>query len=415
MFLMKKLIALLLALMVLITLFSGCSGGTSGKREINAPSDSNGEDNQGGAEPTPNQQGESPSSSNLPEGTIASLDELKERAKDAGYEIAEMEDIQVEMIGSLIGDALVDGFNLVMGSKLSLFLELASPDEAQAYADMINEGGYGAAIVNGRFVTSADAVKGIIEDPSLQAELEAIMDAKAQVQENWTNVEEISAATSDYKGAFELVDAISKSMNTLLDQSLTKNNLDGIFPLQFNSIPFAMTSTFCEDEAQLQAIVVVTEMLGMYDTQVTRNAAHDYSIIGKKSRNDEVYEIHGVYDPAVGSLRMIEKTEGEVTEFLEFVPLGNNLYALQTQKERGLITWQDNQLIAYRYTKLADKQEKYDSESDSIYPSGNGADAQWVAPLGEDGYAEFYHFENKAIRLNVDTFTGRVQTEIPAD
>jgi len=424
----RRIAALLLIFVIFAVAFTGCIGGKndlSGKREINSPSRSEEEDDEVSSEMDSNDLDEGQESSSLPEGTISSLDEIKERVVDAGYETSELFDMQKEVVTSLAGDVLVDGFNIVIGSVHNFVMEFKTPEDAQEYADMINEGGYNVAIVNGRFLTSVEATKGIIEDEELQAELEAIMDAKAQVQENWTDVEAVSTSTSDYKGAYALKDMISRSMNTLLEQSIAENNkahpsgdpknIDGVFPLQFNSIPLSLTSTFCEDETQLQAVVSVVGMLGMTDGKVTRNAAHDYTLTAKKTRNNAAYEVHGKYDPATGSLRMVEKTDGEVTEFVEFVPLGGVQYAMQSNTERAIVNYKDNELISYRYTKLDDKQDDYDSESDSIYPSGKGVDLQWVAPLGEDGYGEYYNLDNGIIKLSVQSFGGkRVKAEIPA-
>jgi hypothetical protein len=103
----------------------------------------------------------------------ASLEEIKERVVDAGYETSELFDMQKEAVTSLAGDVLVDGFNIVIGSVHNFVMEFKTPEDAQEYADMINEGGYSVAIVNGRFLTSVEATKGIIEDEELQAELEA--------------------------------------------------------------------------------------------------------------------------------------------------------------------------------------------------------------------------------------------------
>lgn len=111
------------------------------------------------------------------EGSIKSLDELKARAVDTGYEVAELLEMQKSFAAGV-----VDGFDVIINDRHIPVFEFDASGSAQAYADMINEAGYNIAVVNGKFLTMVGASKGVIEDPEEQAVLEQIMDAKAQVQ-----------------------------------------------------------------------------------------------------------------------------------------------------------------------------------------------------------------------------------------
>lgn len=416
---MKKALGLLIALSVVVACFAGCGAknGSKKEREISAPTSSNSSD-QGKTGESNSGQDSTADVPVLDEGTISSLDEIKQKLLALGYEISEMEEFQTEF-----AQKLVAGFNFSKNDKSSLIMEFTSPNDAQAYADMVNEAGYNVSIVNGRFLTFVEATKGVVTDAQLQAELEALMDAKAQVQEQWSDTGIVPTSTSDYKGAFELMENISKSMNTVLDQALAKNNNEhpegdpqntqNVIALMFGSISIALTSQFCEDEAMLEAIKMVADMMGLSDAKATRNAAHDYTLTAIKTRNQQPYELNGVYDPMSGGLRMVERSDGKVTEFFEFIPLGGDQYAFQTDTERAVVNYKDGRALSFTYTK-SDSKDAYDNESDSIYPSGAGASVEWIAPKGEDGYEKYFSYDGKNIKLSVDAFGERIKAEIPA-
>lgn len=417
---MKKALIVLLALSLFASCFTGCGGknGSKKEREISAPVSSDASD-QGKTGQTESGQEASTDVPILDEGTIASLDEIKQKAIASGYEIFDMVEIQKEFAVNL-----VDGFNFSKDGKQSLIMEFATPNDAKVYADMVNESGYNVSILNGRFVTFVEATKGIITDVKLQAELEELMDAKAQVQEQWSDATNVSTSTSDYRGAFDLMQNITKSMNTLVDQALAKNNnahpdgdpqnTENVISLMFGSISIALTAQFCEDEAMLGAVESVAEMIGMSDAKAIRNKAHDYTLSAIKTHNQQPYEINGVYDLTSGGLRMVEKTDGKVTEFFEFIPLGSDQYAFQTDIERAVVNYKDGKLISFIYTISNRQDAVYDNETDSIYPMGTGANNEWTAPKGEDGYEQYFSYDGKNIKLSVNAFGERIKTEIPA-
>lgn len=114
---------------------------------------------------------------NQSKGTFKALDDIRDRAITAGYEIEELLDFQKSL-----AEGTIDGFNVVIDDSHIPVMEFATDEGAQAYADLINEAGYNIAVVNGRFLTMVSASKGIIKDKAQQEVLEDIMNAKAQVQ-----------------------------------------------------------------------------------------------------------------------------------------------------------------------------------------------------------------------------------------
>jgi hypothetical protein len=212
-------------------------------------------------------------------------------------------------------------------------------------------------------------------------------------------------------------------MSTLLNQALSENNgkhpegdpqnTEAVMPLLFNSISMSFTACFGEDETAYAGIISAAEMLGITEAGVTRNAAHDYTLSGKTFKDQLPYEIHGVYDTAVGGLRMTETTNGKVTEFFEFIPLGDGRYVFQTDDERAFVLYRNGKLESFVYTRT-DGGAGYSGDTDSIYPAGAGVDEKWAAGTGGDVYAEHYAFDGQTIKLNVKTFGGRLKVEIPA-
>ncbi len=456
---MKKAIALLLILTLCGAAMAGCGGGQdnpTGKREI-SPSGAPAEKNQ---EPSPDASSEeeknpSPTPA-LEEGTIASLEEIKQNAIKAGYEIAEMEDGLGQMgqgnmenapdegeefaeLGEMLAQAreeqmkgFVGGFEIIIGDTHIPVMEFETPNDAQRIADMTNEAGYNVAIVNGRFFTCVGATKGVIENEQEQAALEKIMDAKAQVQEQWSDTEDVPVNTTDYMSGYALMDNIRKSMATLLDQTLTKHNkahpegdpesTEDVVPFIFGSFSMPLTSSFSEDEVYEEGIASTADFIGITEVKLTRNAPHDYTLTGKQPGDDSPFEIHGIYDPATGSLRMVAKSDGKVTESFEFIPLGGDQYAFQADEERAVVTYKSGKLESFIYTRtnnyftrIGDGGFKYHSESDSIYPAGTGVNEKWAAVKGEDDYAEYYAFDGTTIKLSAKPFDERVKVEIPVN
>ncbi|NCB53074.1 MAG: hypothetical protein EOM54_14550 [Clostridia bacterium] len=410
----------LIAFILCASVLAGCGGspnGAGGKREIPAPGESSEATQDVSQTLESNQSIEVQGTASQYIGTIASLDEIRQKAISAGYETADLVEIQMTM-----AEGIADGFNIVIGDWQNPVLEFETVETAQAYAEYVNAAGTGAVIVNGRFFTYLEALEdGSIDEDSLQV-LEGFMDNSALTRPDASEQDYliVSESTSDYKGAYALMAQINTAMSTLLNQSLEEYNKEypegdpknagEVMPLLFNSIDLCFTAYFCEDEAAYAGIVAAAEMVGITETKMTRNGAHDYTLSGK-AFGGKAFEIHGLYDPATGGLRMVENTEGTITEFFEFIPLGDGQYAFQNDTERASAVYQDGSLKSFIYTRTGSN-AGYDNETDSIFPAGISTDGNWIAGLGENDYAEYYAFDGRTIKLNAKTFGGRIITEI---
>jgi hypothetical protein len=410
----------LIAFILCASILTGCGGnpnGTGGKREIPAPGEFSEVTQDVSKTLEPNQTIEVQSTASQDIGTVASLKEIKQKVISAGYETTELLEIQMTM-----AEGIADGFNIVIGGSQNPVLEFETAEKAQAYAEYVNAAGTGSVIVNGRFFTYLeDGDDSGIDEEILQT-LESFMDTSALTRPDSSEQDYfiISESTSDYKDAYALMTQISTAISTLLNQSLEKYNKEHpegdpknaaeVVPLLFNSIELCVTAYFCEDETAYEGIVAAAEMIGITEAKMTRNGAHDYTLSGK-TFGGKVFEMKGVYDPATGGLRMANNTGGTITEFFEFIPLGNGQYAFQNDTERALADYRDGNLDSFVYTR-AGSNAGYDNKTDSIFPAGAPVDGNWAAGRGENDYAEYYVFDGLTVKLNVKTFGGRIITKI---
>ncbi|NCB52995.1 MAG: hypothetical protein EOM54_14140 [Clostridia bacterium] len=416
----RRICAGLIAFTLSAVVLTGCgANGSGGKREIPAPGESSETRQNVSQTPESNKTSELQSTAIQNKGTIASLCEIKQKAVSSGYETSNLIEIQKKM-----AEGIADGFNIVIGDSQNPVLEFETAEKAQAYAEYVNAAGTGAVIVNGRFFIYLQAkTDSSIDEEILQA-LEGFMDTSALTRPDASEQDYFfaSESTSDYKSAYALMAQINTAMSTLLNKTLESYNKEHpegdpknaaeVMPLLFNSIDLCFTAYFCEDEAAYAGIVAAAEMVGITETKMTRNGAHDYTLLGK-TFGGKAFEIQGVYDPSTGGLRMVNNTEGTITEYFEFIPLGDGQYAFQNDTERALAVYRDGNLESFVYTRTGSN-AGYDNETDSIFPAGAPVDENWAVGRGKNDYAEYYAFDGQTVKLNVKTFGDRVIDEISA-
>ncbi len=413
----------LITLTLCAAVLTGCGGSlnSSGeKREIPSRDELSEETQDASQTPDSNQATEVLGAVSQNKGTIASLNEIKQKAISAGYDTTDLAEIQKSM-----AEGVTDGFNIVINDSQNPVLEFESAEKAQAFAEYVNAEGTGAVIVNGEFFTYLGAGEDDSIDENILQMLEDFMDAAAlaRVSTDIPEAKNVPTNIAEYKDAYALSAQISTDMSTLLKRALEQYNTEhpegdpqnaaAVMPLMFNSVALCFTAGFGEDEAGHAGIVSAAEMLGITEAKVTRNGANDYMLSAKTFSDKQSFEIHGVYDPATDGFRMLEKKEGKVTEFYEFIPLGDGHYAFQNDTERALAVYRDGKLESFVYTRT-NSEAGYHNETDSIFPAGVQADESWVLGPGEDVCEEYYYFDGQVIKLNVETFFGRVITEIPA-
>lgn len=352
-----------------------------------------------------------------------SLESIKKAAQGSGYVVEEVQDRQIHIVPKPIG-----GINVIYEDENSSahipVLEFTNAEDAQACAKEINESGYNLCIINGRFLTMTSAKYGVVLNDKENAMLENLL--KSKVMEYIEPAPAAIFPAKDYAGAYKQIEAIRTALDKLINKSvllycktIPQDEAEKTAGLNFSPISsgdLAFTGTLCEDQTQIDAVRQVWEMFGCTDFILKHDAEHDYILIGKRAGVEAKFEIHCVYSPDTGALRLVEKDNAEVKEFYEYVPLGADKYAFQTLFERALVEYKDGKIISAVYSRnKRDKSSDFNPDKDGIYPKGAGLDSGWVSKAGADSYEQFIAYDGAKLDIGADNFMGeRVKMEINA-
>ena len=351
------------------------------------------------------------------------LDSIKKAAQDAGYAVEAVQDFQL-----INGLKPVGGFNLVYKdenneSHIPVF-EFKNPDEADAYAKQVNEAGYNLCIMNGKYLTMTSAEYGVPVNDKEKNVLETLLNSKVMEYTAASPVQLSSA--KDYAGAYLQIDAICKALDELINKSILlhdKAASEGerisdkvIVAAPISSMDLAFTSSLSENQTQLDAVVQVWEMFGSTDVKLEHPAAHNYVLTGKRNGRDTTFEIKCSFDPATGSMCLVDTDGGEAFDLFEFVPLGGDKYAFQTLDSRAIVEYKDGKVLSFVFSlNKTDKALVYNSDSDAIYGKGVAVDEAWASKAGEDSYERFISYDGTKLKIVANSFMGeRVKEEIDA-
>lgn len=346
------------------------------------------------------------------------LDTLKQRAQDAGLRVEEMHPMQMPD-----DEAFVAGFGVSYDDTILPIMEWETEEAAAEFAEAIDAAGYNVAIRSGRFLSMCTADNGVVKDTAQKEAIEGILGAKAsEVAFDMPTVYQPIAA-ADYSGAFSLSGNMLQAMQGVTERLLAVNNnlhpegdplsTDGVISVFFGSMTTAFSGSFSEDEAVMQeTATMLADMLGMEDMQVVRNSPNEYTLDMKMM--DKAYQLRGFYDPATGAFRCEVYKGSDLSEFLEFVPLGEDTFAFQNGGSRALAVVRDGALVSFTYAAKNSDDKAYTLEADGIYPSASGLDASWVAPDGSEKYNQYFAFDGATMIVDAKPIGGdRVQVEIP--
>lgn len=351
------------------------------------------------------------------------LADIKKAAEEAGYAVEAVQDFQMNN-----EPKPEDGFNLVYKDESNEahipILQFKNAEDALTYAKQVNEAGYNLCIVNGKHLTMTGAQYGVTINDNQKNILETLL--KSKVMEYMEASPVPLKPAKDFAGAYLQIDAISKALDKLVNKSMLLH--DKVVPEDqrigttltiyspLSSGDLAFTSSLCEDQVQLDAIVQVWEMFGCTDVKLRHDAAHDYVLTGKRSGLDTTFEIHCSFAPETGSLRLTDIDGGEAFELYEFVPLGGDKYVFQTLYARAIVEYKDGKIISFIYSlNKTDKTLAYNFTTDSIYGKSGAADEAWVLKAGEDSYERFISYDGVKLKIAADNFMGeRVKAEIDA-
>lgn len=348
------------------------------------------------------------------------LESVKKAALDAGYAAEDIQDLQIDTVPSPVRGIYTNYKDEFLQAQDPVY-EFKDSTDAQVFAKQVNESGYSLCIVNGKLVTMTGSEYGIVLNEKEKAFLESLLKSKVMVYE-----EPVPAQVSndkDYAGAYTRIDPILKALDKLVKKSVlvygkslpegTPNNIGNVSFSLLTSADLTYTATLCEDQTKIDAVVKFWEYFGCTEVKVKHDVANDYTMTGKRAGLDTSFNIHIVYSPDKDAVRIIDK-DGEIVEFFEFVPLGEDKYAFQTLYERGIVEYKDGKISSFIYSvNTRTKESAYSPNADSIYPNGTGADEAWVSKSGEDAYDQFITFDGTKLKISAMDFTGtRLKVEI---
>lgn len=254
----------------------------------------------------------------------------------------------------------------------------------------------------------------VAEEPK-EAET-AQIPALDQTKEKQITGAQTSTGDEKYKASSGLMTEISEKINKMREVAIDTNNREhaesdpqyiaGAMPILLYSVSPAIicASGFSEDEMANNGISEAAGYVGITDAKAVRNGMYDYTLTGNRFSDGKAFEVHSLCDPDTGGLRILEIVEGSVTEFLEFIPLGDDQYAMQTSLERAYVTYCDGELKNFTYTRAIDS-ARYSNETDSIYPVGGQSGVDW-AEASSAGRDEYVAFDGKTVKLEIKPFFG---------
>jgi len=192
-----------------------------------------------------------------------------------------------------------------------------------------------------------------------------------------------------------------------------------ILYMPFFSLDLAFTASVND-----QMTEYTIKMLFGEEATFTKLTSGHYKIRFTGEEYDESYEnvidtyeveLELRFDVETSSMSYVERVDGIINVFHEYIGLGNDRYALQNKTNRAIVTYKDGVVteLIHSWTKydtnyetgeLEDYSRWYDYEECSIWGKKN-LDASWVTELEEGNHLK------RIYEIKDDTFTIRGQNQ----
>lgn len=310
-----------------------------------------------------------------------------------------------------------DGFNWTYEDEYSMsnipVYEFNNAEDALAYAKQINAEGYSRAVVNGKFVTMTRSSYGIVDNENEKSFLERLL--KTQISEYVESEPVLLQPAEDYAGACLQIRAITAALDKLVNKSVILHDKTAPEGLQvklafisfymLNSGDLSFTASLCEDQAEIDAIVQLWQSWGVGDFEIIHDNPHEYVMTGTRMGMETTFEIECSFHPETGSLRLIDTDGGQMLELYEFVPLGDDKYAFQTQNERAIVEYKEGRIVSFIYTLNRSEDFVYQADTDGIFGECEGIDEAWVLAKGEENYDQFLVGKDGKLYISAVSFT----------
>ena len=214
-----------------------------------------------------------------------------------------------------------------------------------------------------------------------------------------------NTSLKSYADAYDFHTGMVEKMTSLVTRSAEANNerLEEALPsgyasdptywspffLPFVSISMAYTSSLGSSSSNAGTIMVY-QMFGGDDVKCNETGNGKYEITYTDSDSVPI-RVLAEFDQPTGSMRFVEYSDGKLSEFLEFVGLGGDRYAVQDDQCRAIITYKNGEVTDFSFAQLIQDVDwetdelvygKEWGESDFIFGRG-GMDDNWVRAGGE--------------------------------
>ena len=204
-----------------------------------------------------------------------------------------------------------------------------------------------------------------------------------------------------------LVSDLNSKHNASLEEGDPNNTESLMYSIMLMDMDLAFTAPFKEDKVAIDSAADALIQFGLKNVKVQHPKANSYGITFTGSEGGNI-SFEGVFDPDSGSLRFDKSMDKVAYGFYEFVDLGNDKFAYQTDRERAYVEYKNKEVVSFEYSTGGNN----DAAADSIYPGG-GVDAGWVTTGGASAYAQVYSFKSGVLKIDATLPSGdRVAVEI---
>ena len=221
---------------------------------------------------------------------------------------------------------------------------------------------------------------------------------------------------ANYSEAYNQLTVIEGAANTMLQTLNDKQNEGfeygqeghtGIFGFMIlMSLDLAFTAALNEDPAVLAGVKLSYSFLS---AEIEHPRENEY-IIKYTTEDGDIRTNECKFDVSTGSLSFVEKKNGEIFNFYEFINLGSDKYAFQTRGERALINYKDGVILNLAYSSYnvydGSDDQPYDYAKVAVYPKGSGADASWVFADGVESYRNSYQYDGNILKIDTNPVWG---------
>ncbi len=234
-----------------------------------------------------------------------------------------------------------------------------------------------------------------------------------------------TALPTSYSSAYDYYTAILNKMQNTVEGIVDKNNelLESSNPdgyisdpsymilsyAPFTSLDMSLSCTF-NDQTTQSVVSMTYSIFGFENVVFTVVAPGEYKITSESTEDDgSVEKFEELLNFNNGSMRYEQIIDGVTDEFYEFISLGDDKFALQSNHSRAIITYKNGEIIDlihsntiyerdWETNELSTESVVYDSKADSAWGK-TGLDEAWVTEKGTDSLMRLYKLDDNTLNI----------------